>query len=288
MTGAGSISLIICTRDRASQLAEALDRLPHDELARHETELVVVDNGSSDGTAAVIEAHARGAAYRILPVSEQRAGLSHARNAGIAASRGDLILLTDDDCYLDRAYLGNAHRAFADPDLGFCGGRIVLFDPSDDPIATYDHPDPIVYPPRSILRTGQFQGASLSFRRQVWERAGGFDPGLGAGTPFRCEDIEWVARASMAGYLGKYDPDLVVYHHHRRQAPQDVARLVAQNDVARGAFYMAMVLKGHRAYLRPFVGNLLRGVRRGAAGRSWRELSGAVRYLPSGLRQRRP
>lgn len=78
--------------------------------------------------------------------------------------------------------------------------------------------------------------------RRVVDSIGAFDPILGAGTPFRCEDIEYCARASM--------PDLVVYHHHGRKPDPDIERLAEMDDYARGACYMKFILCGELSYVK--------------------------------------
>ncbi|MFD2237505.1 glycosyltransferase family 2 protein [Aureimonas populi] len=274
------ISLIICTRNRGPQLKQALERLPHSDIAAHGAEVVLVDNGSTDTTQEVVRAFQAGAAYPVVLVHEARKGLSNARNAGLRASRGEIILFTDDDCYLAPDYVTKARAAFARREFDFCGGRILLHDPQDYPIAIYDEPLAKRYPARSVVEAGYFQGASLNFRRSVWEAIGDFDAGLGAGTPFRCEDIEWVARALMAGFTGAHEPSLVVHHHHGRQDPHEVRALERDNDLARGAFYMVMMLGGHLSYGRAFAKRLARTVKKPAtAGRTFREIGGAAAYL---------
>src|SRR5258708_30015558 len=97
MNGHESVSIIVCTRNRAESLGNTLQSfaaldVPHGWAV----ELLVVDNGSTDDTARTV-ANASIPRIRVLYVYEGRPGQCNARNAGIAASSGNVILFTDDD-----------------------------------------------------------------------------------------------------------------------------------------------------------------------------------------------
>src|SRR5215471_7389353 len=127
-----SVSLVICTRNRARQLEACLASVSKIRCDR-EWEAVIVDNGSSDHTRTVVGEFARshvGARY----VWEPEPGLSRARNAGVKASRGDIIAFTDDDCYPAPDLPDRIGEIFADPRIGFIGGRILLHDRYDYPL----------------------------------------------------------------------------------------------------------------------------------------------------------
>ena len=115
-------------------------------------------------------------------------------------------------------------------------------------------------------------------RRSVIQATSGFDPMLGAGTRFRCEDIDFVARASMKGYVGAHIPDLVVYHHHGRKPGEGIEKLMLDNDYARGSFFAKMILLGHFIYLNGWYQSIIKR-RRNRLGSFFRELSGAIQYL---------
>ena len=117
------LTVAICTWNRASLLARALDRLGQARSPSAAWELIVVDNGSTDGTAAVLERFARRLPLRV--VAEPRLGLSRARNAAVAAATGDYILWTDDDVLVDERWLLAYEAAVARwPDAAVFGGPI--------------------------------------------------------------------------------------------------------------------------------------------------------------------
>jgi GT2 family glycosyltransferase len=230
------VSLILCTRNRGDRLAAFVDAVARIR-ARASWELVIVDNGSTDDTAQRLEALVRSLDVPVTIVSEPRAGLGRARNAGVGAACGALLAFTDDDCYPAVDYVDRVVDAFAGSDRGFIGGRILLYEPEDHPITIRVDSAPIPIPPRSVVPTGLVQGANMAFRREVLARIGGFDNALGPGTPFCNDDVDAVARASAAGFAGSYVPEPVVHHHHGRRDPADIAALWRSYDHGRGAYY---------------------------------------------------
>jgi glycosyltransferase involved in cell wall biosynthesis len=129
------LSLVICTRNRAPQLAESLQSLTRLQC-QLPWELVVVDNGSTDETRGVIKNH--GKDLLLKTVIEPQAGLGRARNQGWSVAQGDIVVFTDDDCYPADDFLSSVVRCFEeDPSLGFIGGRILLYDPEDYRITIY-------------------------------------------------------------------------------------------------------------------------------------------------------
>ena len=114
-----------------------------------------------------------------------------------------MIALTDDDCYVAEDYVDAVLAAFdGRPDVGVLGGRILLFDPDDARVTIDERDHPVEMAPHSFVVAGAIKGANLSFRREALQKIGGFDPGLGAGTPFPCEDIDAVAARAVGRLQG--------------------------------------------------------------------------------------
>lgn len=118
------LTVIMCTRNRAEQLRRVLEsavamRVP-EGLA---WEFLLVDNGSTDHTAEVVQSF--DGRLPIRRIVEPTPGLSNARNAGVAAARGDYILWTDDDVVIDPGWLQAYADAFAAyPEAAVFGGVI--------------------------------------------------------------------------------------------------------------------------------------------------------------------
>lgn len=237
------ISLIICTRNRGTKLRACLAAVGQLEYAGA-WELILIDNGSSDETPDVMKEFARSAAIPVKIIFHQVPGLGGARNVGIAHSGGSILAFTDDDCYVTPAYLENIERAFADPSMGYVGGRIMLFDTTDFPVSINESTRPWRKEPRQYVAAGAITGANMAFRRDALLRIGGFDEQLGSGTMLAsAEDTDAAARASIAGWRGQYCPDIVVYHHHGRKKG-DVGKLQKDYAIGRGAYHAKLLLTG--------------------------------------------
>lgn len=138
------VTVIICTRNRASQLASVLNSacklvVPSDLS----WEFIVVDNGSSDGTADVVARYADRLPIRC--VREDTPGLSNARNRGVHEAKGNYICWTDDDVVIDPEWLSAYVAAFKrHPEAAVFGGRIIPHLESPTPNwfekAKYDWP----------------------------------------------------------------------------------------------------------------------------------------------------
>jgi glycosyltransferase involved in cell wall biosynthesis len=272
-----TLSLIVCSRNRADSLAECLGSLDGSELQQTNAQVILVDNSSTDETAVIMQSFRQRAPCPVEIVDERQPGLSRARNAALARATGEVLVFIDDDCLPAPGYFAHASMVFESGLFHFCGGRILLHDPTDADYGCVTHTERETYSPGAFLPPGIFQGANLLLHRRVVETVGPFDTMLGAGTPFRCEDIDYCARASRAGFTGAFIPELVVYHHHRRKpGTESLERLRQENDYARGAFYMKCVLRGNHVYLRKWLKKAVRP-------RRWpttkREFRGGVDYF---------
>ena len=285
--------LVVCTRNRAAQLEQCLEHIARLRPTCSWELVVVLDNASSDRTCA---GRARFATEVIFPVTiifEGKPSLGRARNTGWSAARGDIVAMTDDDCYVLPDYIDRVREIFDDPKIGFAGGRVDLFDPTDYPISIVTSDEPALKPPRSFIQPGWIIGANMIFRREVLEAIEGFDPDLGPGTPFCADDPDGQARASFAGWWGLYTPDVVVAHHHRRKA-KDADALTRTYLIGGGAYMAKFLLNSEtrstylRIGLREWYWTFRRDFLRKGHGLSylWWEAYGAVAYLAYRIRKR--
>jgi len=218
------ISVVIATRNRASLLGATLDQLRSQPFAADD-EVIVVDNGSTDDTQQVISRASAAFPVRLVQLQERASGKSPALNTGIAASRGDVLALTDDDVLVADDWLAQVRRIFGDPAIDLAGGRV---DPR------WERPAPRwmqveqdgrygrLASPLALLHYGEPQplgqrtavGANLAIRRRVWEELGGFANHLGrrTGTLLCGEDHDFCQRAVAAGFRCEYRPELRVRH----------------------------------------------------------------------------
>jgi len=213
-----SLSVVICTYNRAHLLRRALDSLRQQTLPFSAFEVIVVDNNSSDDTAAV-SAECAGELPNLLYARETRQGLSHARNCGWRAAVGDYVGYMDDDCRAPRGWLEAASRvatsvrpdAFGGPIHGYFESRppkwvkpeYVCHDPLDGPQFLDEK------------NFGLLHGGNLFVRRDLTGRVGEFDSELGmtGDTVGYGEETALLRRiAEDLGGTIYYDPDLRLDH----------------------------------------------------------------------------
>lgn len=223
------VSVVVCTRDRAELLAQALESLL--ELDHPDFEVVVVDNASrTTKTAEYVAGHPD---PRVRLVTEPRPGLSRARNTGVAAARHQIIAFTDDDVVVDKLWLLALLAGFADdPATGLVCGLVPSGEIGSASQAWFDHrvkwsdatearryslaaPPPGV--PLFPFQVGLYgTGANFAVRRSLVLEIGGFDPALGVGTPTGGgEDLDIFVRVLASGATLAVEPAAVVWHRHR-------------------------------------------------------------------------
>lgn len=246
-----SVSILICTRNRAASLSRTLDAMLRLDIAGlAAVELVVVDNGSTDDTRAVVLEAQNRAPFQVMYVLETRAGLGGARNTAINRSTHPVILATDDDCMPATDWLLTAARLFSSDLMKLVGGRVELSNPEHLPLSikTSLARERLT---SSMNMFGFLHGANMAFGRPVVERIGGFDARFGAGTPLQAaEDCEFVYRAVLTGIPVTYEPDLVVSHDHGRSGDREWYRQNRAYSVGAGAMAMKHLLHGRSDVLR--------------------------------------
>jgi glycosyltransferase involved in cell wall biosynthesis len=296
-------TILVCTRNRAQALGPCLDAIAGAIAAvpQASVELVVVDNGSTDATPQVLRDWADRTSAPVRIIREERPGLSIARNTGVRAAAGRLIIFTDDDCRPAQDYLVDvfAHDRADGDQLVLRGGRVELGDPADLPFtiltgreARRFHKD--TAPVRGEHLGGLILGANMVCRRAVFEKIGLFDERFGAGGPLRAgEDSDFMFRAYLAGIAIEYVPDMVIRHFHGRRESADIQRLIGAYDEAEGSIYLKF-WRRDPALVRQFfwdVSNSLKEARGKAPqlefGHTHRakvasNLKGALRYLKMG------
>lgn len=223
------LSVIIPTRNRAELLEQALGSLVGQTLSREEFEIVVVDNGSTDDTRAVVE-RMQATLENLRYEREPRPGLHAGRHRGLRAARGELLTFADDDIEALPSWLASIVEAFADPKVAMVGGNnLPLFvEPPPRWLSQlWERPTADggrAVPPLSILELPgwirpfspmRVWGCNFSVRRQVLLGAGGFHPD---GMPaelirFRGDGETHVSRhVAASGLTCLFHPGASVHH----------------------------------------------------------------------------
>jgi GT2 family glycosyltransferase len=219
-------------------------------------EVIVVDNApATTATRDVLRDHP-GMRY----VLEPRPGLSAARNAGIARATGDIIAFTDDDVVVHPEWTARLESAFDAPEVAAVTGLVLPAELRTEAQWTFEKDmggfsqgyRELRFDERFFRATRRYgawvwkvgAGASMAFRRHVFEELGAFDERLGAGASGCSEDSEMWYRVIARGWVCRYDPRVVVYHYHR-DTLQNLSRQM--HDYMRGHVTALFVqLQRHR------------------------------------------
>ncbi|MER2598646.1 MAG: glycosyltransferase family 2 protein [Caldilineales bacterium] len=211
-------SVIIPTYNGKVLLAGCLPALQQQSYPADRFEVIVVDDASSDDSAAWLAAEFPAVRTVLLP---QNRGFIAACNAGVAAARGEILVLLNNDTEAEPGWLAALVMALqAHPEAGSAASKMLLFDRRDtlhtagdlmgrDGIprnrgvwqpdrGQYDH-QPWVFGPC---------GGAAAYRRSAWEQAGGFDPALF----MYLEDVDLAWRLQCLGWRSVYVPAARVYH----------------------------------------------------------------------------
>lgn len=227
-TSAGSdraapdFTMLVCTFNRAHDLAELLDTAIAQGTADEFTyEIVVVDNNSTDGTRALAESFVQRRPDLVRYFFEPRQGKSNALNTGLAAMRGHYYAIVDDDFILPTDWLLRIARGFKrHPGAAFVGGKVLPRWESTPPrwltrdhwsaLALADHGDAefIVDSSRTVCLL------ACTFRADAVRSVGGYNSGLGvsAGKIGGVEDLDILQRLWAAGFYGAYLPEVSFEH----------------------------------------------------------------------------
>ena len=202
-------SVVIATRNRKSALGLALDSLERQTLGAAAFEVVVVDDGSTDGTAAAAEERGRRGPLAIRVVRQAQAGPAAARNAGAAAARGAILAFHDDDVVADPEWLAAGLVAFSSERVGAVEGRVRVAP--RERIGAFT---------RLVENEagGRYLTANLFVRAEVFRSAGGFDVGFGPHDYFR-EDTDLAYTLLEAGHAIPFAPAALVFHPPAADGP---------------------------------------------------------------------
>jgi GT2 family glycosyltransferase len=214
------LSIVIPTYNTARMTLKCCEAA---HAAAPAAELIVVDDGSTDGTAQLL---AEQAPYAVVIPLEQNSGFAVAANRGVGAARGAIVLLLNSDAIVDAAALHALTSSFADdPHLGIAGAQLLDADGAlqwsggaapalpwmlgvvsgAGHLARFFRRRKRDDAPREV---DWVSGAAMAFRREVWRDAGPLDERF----RFYCQDLEFCVRARDAGWRVRVVPDARVVH----------------------------------------------------------------------------
>lgn len=295
-----SVAVVIPSWNSAGLLPRCLDSLAGQGA---ELELMVVDNGSSDGSVELLRE--RGVPHVSLP---QNVGFAAAVNLGVARTKAPMVLALNADTVLEPGAVGRLAEALAaDPELGGVQPRILQLEPGGESDVAgarlYSRGMALSADGRAFEQgAGEAQdsrsaaahevfgvcGAACLLRRELFERLGGYDERYFA----FYEDVDLNVRARIAGWRFAYVPEAVVWHlgnaSWMAEAPSPGAwnaRLVARNRLATQAKFMPARALPRIAAVE--AGALARAAQQRRLGATLAGKLAAFRWLPALRRERR-
>lgn len=239
------ISIIVPTYNRKDELEELLPSLSKQKCSSA-FEVILVDDGSTDGTRELIKCLAKEWNGRLRFFEQNRAGPGAARNLGIKHAHGDILAFVDSDCITPHEWLNKLTSVFANPVVGVAGGPELTA--ADDGLLRRCQS----YVMTAFLTTGGLRGRkgmklgvyyprgfNMAVRRCVVDAVGGVP------NRFHGEDILLSYKVRQMGYTLKYVPDAAVYHHRRATLSQYFKQLYRMGKARAELAYL------HKSLLEP-------------------------------------
>lgn len=233
------ISVIVPVWNGRDDIGTLLDALARQDAPAESFETIVVDNGSTDDTAAVVKAAGNAALLH-----EPEPGSYRARNRGLAAARGEWLLFTDADCVPATGWVSRALQTAHDaPDAGIIGGAIHLFGDGTAPaLELFERLTSLNQ--KAYVAGGACITANWLCRKSTLMDVGGFDAGLLSGG-----DLECSKRIAATGLAIRYDEGMVVRHPIRASMTGLVRkrrRVVGGVWAMRGGGWKALIAANYR------------------------------------------
>jgi O-antigen biosynthesis protein len=197
------VSVVVCTYNGARTLAHTLEELRAVDYPDYE--VIVVDDGSTDASAAIAER------FGVRVIRTPNGGLSNARNLGAAAASGEIVAYLDDDAWPDPHWLQYLVDTYERTGCGAAGGPNVP-PPSTTVADSVAHsPGGPIHVLVSDTEAEHIPGCNFTIRKNVLEALGGFDAQFRAAG----DDVDLCWRLQEAGYEIAFNPAAMVWHRRR-------------------------------------------------------------------------
>ena len=201
-----AFSVIVCTRNGRSRIGGCLTAIRR--MAGGPHEIIVVDDGSTDGTADYVAAQfPEVTLLRLAP-----SGLSAARNAGVAAAKGEVLAFTDDDCEPDFQWLLRLRRVFDGTGFAAAGGPNLPPSPRTWREAVVcAAPGAPSHVMLNDVEAEHLPGCNIAVTKTAFDAIGGFDPIFHTAG----DDVDFCWRLREAGFRLGFAPGAFVWHWRR-------------------------------------------------------------------------
>ena len=206
------VSIVLPMYNSEKDVAEVLAEL--DRQSYRDREMILVDDGSTDGTRKVATELTSGR-NDVTVVETNHGGASHARNAGVGKARGEIVFFAESDCVYDPMYLQRAVDSLdSDPKAGaVCLTGAPLITRSTLATQSIDIENKVQH---QLLNQGKIKPFyAWVYRKEVLMELGGFDEKL-----FQGEDKDLFSRVKRAGYTVAWVPGINWWHRRDQTTPQ--------------------------------------------------------------------
>lgn len=204
------VSVVVPVYNDPAGIKATLDSLLRQSSPTDRYEVVVVDNGSTDETRAVVRGYREAFDGLRLLVEDEIQGSYAARNRGIDAATGPVVAFVDADMVVDPDWIEDVARRMARTDAEYLACDVRLFTACEEgAVAKYNRLNDL-HVERFIEDLSFAPTCCLVVRRTLLEDVGRFDPRLRSGG-----DLEFGNRVAASGRRLRYAPDLVMYHPTR-------------------------------------------------------------------------
>lgn len=248
-----NVSILICTHNRAPYLTRTLESLGAIKIPKNlRAELIVVDNASTDATLAVVQ-RCGIRNMEVRTVSEPQPGKARACNTGITASRGEILIFTDDDVLVPRDWLAEMCQPILDGRAEAVSGAVII-------------PPNLTRPWMSDFHRGwmgstegfdeqdidNMVGGNMACHRNVFERVPALDSDLGPGMLGYHEEALFTWQLKLAGFRIRFLPHVIVEHHFPETRLTRDSMLDSAMRAGRSSGYIAHHWE-HRSIRRPLM-----------------------------------
>jgi len=205
------VSVVIPTYNRKSLLKSCLDSLTLQTYPKSVYEVIVVDDGSTDGTEEFIREYAKNLDINFSYLRQENGGPAKARNYGIRNAKGEFVAFTDDDCEADRDWLEEIVKGFTSEEISGVGGMVL--SKNNDILSQYIDYYRVLQPPMDGDTVRYLVTANACYKKEILLNVGGFseeikNPGG--------EDPDLSLKVKELGYRLACNPEAIVLHNHKQ------------------------------------------------------------------------
>ncbi len=198
------VSIVIPLYNSASTINKTIEACLKQELPGIDVEIIVIDDGSTDGGAEVAER------FPVKVIRQPNSGPAAARNKGWKAANGGIVFFTDSDCIPRKDWIAKLMEGYESAEVGGAGGTYDIMNKNNF-LASSIHEE-IVIRHRKQPKTVNYLGAfNLSYRKAVLEEVGGFNEDYKRASG---EDNDLAYRVTKRGYKLSFVKDSAVAHYH--------------------------------------------------------------------------